>query len=89
MVNAQAANGGEWALIEFADSGPGIPLHQQDFIFEEFSRLNADKPGAGLGLAISELLAQALGGRVSVESEQGRGSIFTLWLPLREASPEP
>lgn len=89
VTDAQAAINGEWALIEFADSGPGIPLHQRDFIFEEFSRLNADKPGAGLGLAISELLAQALGGRISVESELGRGSTFTLWLPLREASPEP
>jgi signal transduction histidine kinase len=80
---------GEWVVIEFADSGPGIPLHQQDFIFEEFSRLNADKPGAGLGLAISELLAQALGGRISVESEPGRGSTFTFWIPLRESRPEP
>ena len=86
---AHATDSGEWALIEFADSGPGIPLHQQDFIFEEFSRLNVDKPGAGLGLAISELLAQALGGRISVESEPGRGSTFTLWLPLRETSPDP
>jgi len=80
---------GEWALIEFADSGPGIPHHQQDFIFEEFSRLESDRPGAGLGLAISEQLAQALGGRISVESEPGRGSTFTLWLPLREADPRP
>lgn len=77
-----------WALIEFVDSGPGIPLHQQDLIFEEFSRLNGDKPGAGLGLAISELLAQALGGRISVQSEPGQGSKFTLWLPLREAGRE-
>jgi signal transduction histidine kinase len=79
---------GEWALNEFVDSGPGIPLHQQDFIFEEFSRLSADKPGAGLGLAISELLAQALGGHISVQSEPGRGSTFTLWLPLHEVSRE-
>jgi len=89
VADARGADDGDWALIEFADSGPGIPLHQQGFIFEEFSRLNADKPGAGLGLAISELLAQALGGRISVESEPGRGSTFTLWIPLREASPDP
>lgn len=86
--DVHATGSDEWALIEFADSGPGIPPHQQDFIFEEFSRLSADKPGAGLGLAISELLAQALGGRISVESEPGRGSTFTLWLPLRETNPE-
>jgi signal transduction histidine kinase len=88
-TETRTAADADWALIEFADSGPGVPLHQQDFIFEEFSRLSADKPGAGLGLAISDLLAHALGGRISVESEPGRGSTFTLWLPLREVPPEP
>jgi len=73
-----------WALIEVTDTGPGIPPDKKDYIFEEFSRLGgADTPGAGLGLAISKLLAQALGGRITVESEVGRGSTFTLWLPLR------
>jgi signal transduction histidine kinase len=73
-----------WALIDFIDSGPGIPPDKKDYIFEEFSRLGGgDTPGAGLGLAISKLLAQALGGRITVESELGHGSTFTLWLPLR------
>ena len=73
-----------WALIEVTDTGPGIPPDKKDYIFEEFSRLGGgDTPGAGLGLAISKLLAQALGGRITVESEVGRGSTFTLWLPLR------
>ena len=74
---------GGWACITVVDTGPGIPLDKQAVIFEEFSRLGAGRhEGAGLGLAISELLAQALGGHVSVESEPGRGSAFTLWLPL-------
>ncbi|HEX5436644.1 MAG TPA: ATP-binding protein [Gemmatimonadaceae bacterium] len=78
---------GAWALIEFADTGPGIPPDKKDYIFEEFSRLDGgDTPGAGLGLAISKLLAQALGGRITVESELGRGSTFTLWLPVRRAA---
>src|SRR5207237_1001400 len=42
-----------------------------------------DKPGAGLGLAISKRLAEALGGRISVESEFGHGSTFTLRIPIR------
>ena len=43
------------------------------------------KPGAGLGLAISRVLAEALGGHISVESEMGHGSTFTLWLPIHSA----
>src|SRR5690242_2130795 len=71
-VHGQPASpsGGEgaWALIEFADTGPGIPLDKKDYIFEEFSRLDGgDTPGAGLGLAICKLLVQALGGRITVE----------------------
>ena len=75
-----------WAVLEVADSGAGIPSDKQDYIFEEFSRLGAgDTAGAGLGLAISKMLARELGGRISIASEVGRGSTFTLWLPLRRA----
>jgi signal transduction histidine kinase len=81
-ATSQGDDGG-WALLEFADSGIGIAEDKQSYIFEEFSRLHdGDRAGAGLGLAISKLLAQALGGRISVESEVGAGSTFTLWLPL-------
>lgn len=74
---------GDWEIIEVTDTGPGIPPEKNDFIFEEFSRIGGTaKPGAGLGLAISKLLAEALGGHISIESQVGRGSTFTLWLPL-------
>jgi signal transduction histidine kinase len=76
---------GDWALVEVVDTGPGIPAHKQDVIFEEFSRLGTgEHRGAGLGLAISKLLAQALGGHIAVQSAPGQGSTFTLWLPLHE-----
>ncbi|AHG93205.1 ATP-binding region ATPase domain protein (plasmid) [Gemmatirosa kalamazoonensis] len=76
---------GDWALIEVVDTGLGIPAHQQDVIFEEFSRLGSgEHRGAGLGLAISKLLAEALGGRITVQSVPGQGSTFTLWLPLHQ-----
>ena len=75
---------GEYLLLEVTDSGGGIAVEKREFIFEEFSRLvTGDTAGAGLGLAISKLLAQRLGGRISVASEVGRGSTFALWLPLR------
>lgn len=79
-----ASEDGDWLLVEFTDSGVGIPADKEEYIFEEFSRLgNAETPGAGLGLAISRLLTRALGGEISVESELGHGSTFTLQLPVR------
>jgi signal transduction histidine kinase len=73
---------GEWVAISVEDTGPGIPHDQQERIFEEFSRLRTDgAPGAGLGLAISRRIARLLGGDVTVESAEGVGARFTLWLP--------
>ena len=80
-------DGIEWAVIEVTDTGRGIPPDKLDYIFQEFARVaGSETPGAGLGLAISRLLAQALGGRITVTSEIGRGSTFTLWLPLARES---
>jgi signal transduction histidine kinase len=73
---------GDWVAIVISDTGRGIAQEKLDFIFEEFARIgDSDKTGAGLGLAISRLLAQALGGHLTVTSELGQGSAFTLWLP--------
>src|SRR5690606_17148208 len=71
--------------IHVQDTGPGIPEDQQRLLFHEFTRLTTDrdKRGAGIGLAISRRIARALGGEITVESEVGRGSTFTLWLPER------
>jgi signal transduction histidine kinase len=74
---------GDWVYIQVCDTGRGIPADKLDFIFEEFGRIgDSDQTGAGLGLAISRLLAQALGGQISVTSQTAVGSTFTLWLPL-------
>ena len=72
-----------WVHFDVIDTGLGIPADKLDIIFEEFSRLgSSDRAGAGLGLAISKRLAEALGGQITVESEVGRGSTFTLRLPI-------
>ena len=69
--------------IAVIDTGPGIPEDKQTLLFQEFSRLDpAVTGGAGIGLAISHRMARALGGEITVDSEPGRGSRFTLWLPL-------
>ena len=76
------ANRREWILIEVVDNGPGIPADKQAAMFEEFTRLDPTAAhGVGIGLAISQRIARALGGRISVESEPGFGSTFGLWLP--------
>jgi signal transduction histidine kinase len=74
---------GRWIALEVSDTGRGIAPDKLDFIFEEFGRIgDSGATGAGLGLAISRLLAQALGGQITVVSKPRSGSKFTLWLPV-------
>ena len=69
--------------IHVTDTGPGIPAAQLEAIFEEFTRLDTSRQqGSGLGLAIARRVARLLGGDITVQSELGVGSRFTLWLPI-------
>jgi signal transduction histidine kinase/purine-cytosine permease-like protein/ActR/RegA family two-component response regulator len=74
------------ADFEIEDSGPGIPASDFERIFAPFERgrgVNADTtPGIGLGLTISQLLTEIMGGEISVRSEVGRGTTFTVRLLL-------
>lgn len=81
-------HGERWVAIEVVDSGPGIPDDKASIIFEEFTRLDIHRnaPGAGLGLAIALRISRLLGGDLTVGHGEGRGSVFTLWLPLQTAS---
>ncbi|HVJ85961.1 MAG TPA: ATP-binding protein [Caulifigura sp.] len=71
--------------IVVSDTGVGIPKEHQGRVFERFYRVDRARSralgGTGLGLSIVKHLAQAFGGRVELESEQGHGSRFIVWLP--------
>jgi|FLYL01.1.fsa_nt_gi signal transduction histidine kinase len=77
------------ARIQVADTGPGIPADVLPYIFERFYRGNHKslRGGTGLGLAIADRIARAHGGRIEVESTEGKGSTFTVTLPLADPGP--
>jgi len=75
---------GRWVVLSVADNGPGIPAEKQNLMFREFTRFSSDTTeGSGIGLAISQHLAHALGGQITFRSIEGVGSTFSLWLPRR------
>jgi signal transduction histidine kinase len=77
-----------WVALQVVDSGVGIAPADTERIFDEFEQVNAGartdsaRRGTGLGLAISRRLARLLGGELTVLSTLGKGSVFTVWLPL-------
>ena len=79
------ADGGDWIELAVVDSGIGMTPEQQAKLFGEFSQADATTAqrfgGTGLGLAIARKLARMMGGDVTVASEPGKGSVFTVRLP--------
>jgi len=79
-------NGRDWVAIGVADTGIGMTPEQMGKLFQEFSQAHASTTrkygGTGLGLAISKRFCQMMGGDITVESEPGKGSVFTVRLPM-------
>lgn len=65
-----------------SDTGIGIPVGEQDKIFDRFTKLDHEVPGTGLGLTLSQTIVQSLDGEIGVESEVTKGSTFWFTLPL-------
>jgi len=89
QVTLTLRRGEGWVQVAVTDTGVGITPEDVPHLFERFYRADrsrARQSGAGLGLSIAQWVAQAHGGRIEVESQVGRGSTFTVWLPQMTGS---
>jgi signal transduction histidine kinase len=90
-VEVECRRDGKWILTEVRDTGAGIPPNMREMIFSPFVQVESqghrgNDRGVGLGLAISRELARAMGGDISVRSDLGQGSTFTLRLERASVS---
>ena len=85
QARRKLTDGRDWIELAVADTGIGLTAEQQAKLFQEFSQADATTAqrfgGTGLGLAITRKLACMMGGDVTVTSEPGKGSVFTVRLP--------
>ncbi len=84
-ISARPLKGEKFIRLEIKDNGPGIPSEEREKIFSKFYQIEesftGQIEGAGLGLAVVKQVVEAHGGKVAVESRQGRGSKFFFTLP--------
>ena len=83
QIGLGPADGAALLALQVQDTGPGLSAAQQAALFQPFNRLGAEYSGVeghGLGLSIARMLAQALGGDITVQSVEGDGATFTLHL---------
>jgi signal transduction histidine kinase len=84
-LRASRVNGRDWVELSVCDTGIGMTAEQQAKLFEQFSQADSTTAqrfgGTGLGLAITRKLARMMGGDVTVTSEPGNGSVFTVRVP--------
>ncbi|MCP3676885.1 MAG: hypothetical protein GY721_04660 [Deltaproteobacteria bacterium] len=88
-VEITCTESNDWIEVSVADTGVGIPKEDLGKIFNRFYRVDTSRgeiSGAGLGLNIVKAIAEAHGGRLDVESEYGKGSRFTVYLPKNGSS---
>lgn len=86
VVEVETGEHGEWVYVAVQDYGIGIEQEEQERIFQRFYKCDKsrNKEGFGLGLSLSMKIAQKHGGTITVSSQAGEGSRFTLWLPKNQ-----
>jgi len=77
---------GDWVLVEFLDSGCGMPEEVCAHVFDPFFTTKTEGEGAGLGLSVSDSIVRAHGGYIDVSSEPGEGTRFTVHIPVCAAA---
>jgi len=86
VIVVSVADDSQGLAISIADTGPGIPTVEQERVFDRFRQLDSGATrrfsGSGIGLALVSELTKLMGGRVELESEEGRGSSFTVRFPI-------
>jgi signal transduction histidine kinase len=82
VVATSVESDGAWVRVQVRDNGPGIPAEKLSDIFRPFVSTKGSR-GTGLGLAVSRKVLREHGGDILVQSQPGKGSLFTLRLPLR------
>ena len=89
-VSRAMLNGVDWVTLKVSDSGIGMTSEQVSRLFQDFVQADASTTrrygGTGLGLAITKRFCEMMGGDVTVDSEQGKGSTFTIKLPAQAAA---
>ena len=86
QIKVEAKLGDSAAIVSVIDTGIGIAKEDQEAIFEEFRQVGTNyaqkREGTGLGLTLTRRFVEMHGGKIWVESEVGKGSIFTFTLPI-------
>jgi len=80
-LKGQNSKDGQWITISIQDSGVGIPDEDMNKLFDPF--FSTKEGGIGLGLSIAHRIIDQHRGKIEVESDPGKGTLFTIWLPVR------
>jgi len=86
IITIRTGRQGEGVFIQIADTGKGIPEENLKRVFDPFFTTKPVGKGTGLGLSLSYGIMQKHNGRIEVQSEVGKGTTFTLWLPIKHLS---
>ena len=82
LTETVSRNNRDWVVVAVMDTGIGISPKDQARIFEPFFTTKGNQGGPGLGLSVTYGIVTDHGGQIDVESQPGRGSKFTVWLPM-------